>query len=42
MNIFSQFTENSESSGRSKESTWQHLLQTAHPWATNNLKAKHS
>ena len=36
-----QFTENSESSRRIKESTWQHLLQTAHPRGINNLKAKH-
>ena len=33
-----QFEENSESIRHMKESTWQHLLQTAHPLGINNLK----
>ena len=35
-----QFEENSESIRHNKESTWQHLLQTAHPLGINNLKPR--
>ena len=35
-----QFEENSKSVRHMKESTWQHLLQTAHPLGINNLKTK--
>jgi len=35
-----QFEENSKSIRHMKESTWQHLLQTAHPLGINNLKPR--
>ena len=35
-----QFEENSKSMCHMKESTWQHLLQTAHPLGINNLKPR--
>jgi len=35
-----QFEENSEAIRRTKEITWQHLLQTAHPLGINNLKTR--
>jgi len=35
-----QFEENSKSIRHMKESTWQHLLQTAHPLGINNLKTR--
>jgi len=35
-----QFEENSESICHMKESTWQHLLQTAHPLGINILKPR--
>ena len=35
-----QFEENSISVGHMKESTWQHLLPTAHPLGINNLKPR--
>ena len=35
-----QFDDNSEAIRHMKESTWQHLLQTAHPLGINNLKPR--
>jgi len=35
-----QFEQNSDSIRHMKESTWQHLLQTAHPLGINNLKPR--
>jgi len=35
-----QFEENSKSICHMKESTWQHLLQTAHPLGINSLKPR--
>jgi len=35
-----QFEENSKSIRHMKESTWQHLLQTAHPLGINNLQPR--
>jgi len=35
-----QFDENSEAIRHMKETTWQHLLQTAHPLGINNLKPR--
>jgi len=35
-----QFEENSKSIRHMKESTWQHLLQTAHTLGINNLKPR--
>ena len=35
-----QFEENSKSLRHMKESTWQHLFQTAHPLGINNLKPR--
>ena len=35
-----QFEENSKSIRHMKKSTWQHLLQTAHPLGINNLKPR--
>ena len=35
-----QFEENFKSIRHTKESTWQHLLQTAHPLGINNLKPR--